>query len=124
MVTRWRADLLQTDVLVDDVGAAAQGPSTSANSASYTGFAMGSPQGVAYDASGNLYVLPSSLTAAACSVSADESTVTALNSGTALTHTSATLAGNPVAINTNGYTASGSLPQLLYADFSAVNICD
>jgi hypothetical protein len=122
-VYRWRADNLNVSCLIDDQGAA-QSSGTSANSASYSGPAVLVPQGLAYDPTGILYVLPATLTNLAYSISADELTTVALNSGTALTHTNSTLVGNPFFVGSNGYTTSGSLPQLCYVDAQAVNVCD
>jgi hypothetical protein len=123
-VYRWNGNDYNTVCLADDQGAA-QSSGTGADSNAYTGPALVAPFGVTYGVNGELYIFPSTLTNLAYVVSNDDpTTIAALNGGSAMTHGSTTMQSNPVYIATNGYTASGQLPQLLYLDSTQLNVCD
>lgn len=115
----WRGDTYNVIVLADDQGAA-QSTGTSFNTASFTGTVLPTPKGLVYDATDTVYVFPATLTSLAYSING-AGVMTAMNSGSAMTHTSTSMVGNPRFIPSNGY--SGTLPQLFYADSNAVHIC-
>jgi hypothetical protein len=117
--------------VLDDQGAAqSSGQGSGFSSASYSGPAVGANmQGLAFDSNGNLYMLPKTLTNIAYvtkwNLASLPPTATALNSGSAMTHSSTTLVGCPFVVNsTNGYTGSGSAyPQMFYCDGKQLNVC-